>query len=533
MIYKHLCLFVLILLSACTPETASTIRENELNSNRIIYGLTVDVSGIDPQVNQSSEMGIVLRSVYDTLVYRHPETLEFVPGLASSWEISEDELIYTFHLRNDVKFHDGEVFNAQAVAANLDRILDPETQSQLSKFKLGPFASYNVIDDFTIQIILAEPYAPLLDSFSQIYLAMASPKALAEYNTLTYQYHQVGTGPFIFVEYLPGDRIVIRRNPDYAWGPDFYEAVTPESVNEIEFRFFTDPATRAIALESGDVQIMGELLPVDARALNNNSSIQVVPSEIPGQPSQFYFNTLRPHISNLAVRQALIYAVNREAIINAVFQGESPIAWGPLSRSTLYYNRAIVNLYQYNLSQSQGILSSLGYSDTDSDGVLDLDGEPFELRIIVPPWGMTPDIVSLLQDQWKSLGVKTALVPVSGFVALIEQIKSGNWDLVAFNSFGLDPVFLNPGYMSDGSSHWTGYANTELDNMLREASRTIDPAIRYNLYGQAQIMIMDQALILPIRDYVNYNAYRLELENLQFDPYGWYPLLHNLRFRQK
>ena len=118
----------------------------------LVYGLTLNVSGIDPHINRSTELGIVLRNVYDTLIYRHPDTNAFVAGLAQSWEISDDGLVYDFSLRNDVMFHDGTPFNADAVAANFARIFDDTVASQRSRFLLGPVSSYQVIDEFTFRL---------------------------------------------------------------------------------------------------------------------------------------------------------------------------------------------------------------------------------------------------------------------------------------------------------------------------------------------------------------------------------------------
>ena len=214
---------VLFTLAACLPELQS--RESSAG-RRLVYGLTLQPSGFDPHIHRSSELGIPLRQVYDTLVYRNPTTREIVPGLAREWTISADGLRYTFNLREGVTFHDGTPFNAQAVAANLDRITDPATASQRAVFMLGPYTGYELLDNYTITLILSAPYSPLLDSLAQVYLGIASPTALSEYSINRYQFHQVGTGPFLFVELVPGERVVLRRNPDYAWGPSFYQPRT-------------------------------------------------------------------------------------------------------------------------------------------------------------------------------------------------------------------------------------------------------------------------------------------------------------------
>jgi peptide/nickel transport system substrate-binding protein len=521
-----LCLITVAVLTSCMPVS----RGQDVNSNRVIYGLTLSPSGFDPHINESSEIGIVLRQVYDTLVYRDPETGQFVPGLAESWAISDDQLSYTLSLKQDVLFHDGTPFNAQAVAANLDRITNPEIRSQRAVLLLGPYAGYEVIDEHTITIRLSIPYGPFLDGLSQVYLGMASPAAFNEYSTMRYQFHQVGTGPFIFAEYIPDTRLVIRRNPVYNWGPSFYEIPSENAIEEVEFRFFTDPSTRLPALESGDVHIMGEIPPIDARALTGSGQIQLIPVGIPGQPLQFLINAQRAPTNNPVFRRALIQATNRQAITDAIFQGFSPIAWGPISRETQFYNRELANTYNFDAQQARAFLATLGYTDIDNNGYLNSASGDVEVVIIVPPWGFVPAVTQLIQDQWRSIGIRAVLRAVPDFPSLLAEIEKGEYNLVAFNSFGLDPAFINSYYVTNGVRNWTRYSNPQLDTLLSQAITQLDPEVRRALYYQVQQGIMDEALILPIRDYVNLNAARATIQNLHFDAYGWFPLLANAQY---
>ena len=514
----------LLILVSCATQSDN----NAESPKKIVYGLTLEVSGFDPHVNRSSELGIVLRQVYDTLIYRHPENGDFVAGLATSWEISDDRLIYTFNLRDGVTFHDGTTFNAQAVGANIDRIFASETNSQKSLVLLGPLSRYEIVDDLTIRFYLTEPYAPFLDAFSQVYLAIASPKALEEYTTLTYQFHQVGTGPFIFEEFLPGERILLRRNLNYTWGPEFYQPLSDSAVDTIEYRFFTDAPTRGAILEANEAQIMGELLPSDARAFSGNSAIRLIPVGIAGQPLQYYFNTQNQPTDDLAVRQALIYATNRTLIVDSIFQGFSPIAWGPLSSTHPNYHRGLINLYTNDLTLAQELLMSAGFEDSDADGILERDGEPLEIIILTPPWGLLPQVSQLLQDQWRSIGIRAIIEPAPGFVSLLEKIQSGNYHLVAFNDFSLDGSILNSAFLSESPNNWANYENEELDTILISALSEPDATTRRQLYRRAQEIIMEQALILPIRDYVNINATTEYVNGLIFDPYGWFPLMYNV-----
>ena len=499
------------------------------HGNRIVYGLTLNPSGFDPHIHVSNELGIPFFSVYDTLVYRHPQTMDFVPGLAERWEMSPDGLNWTFTLRRGVKFHDGTPFNAQAVAANLDRITNPELGSGKARALLGPYAGYTIADDYTITLHFSEPFAPLLDGLSQVYLGMASPKALQEHSKNTYQWHQVGTGPYMLEEIVPGDHIILRRNPDYVWGPVFYAEATAQSVDTVEFRFYEDPATRSLALESGEVQVIGELLPTDAELLLGNTQLRILRAPIPGLPQQFFFNLKRAPTDDVAVRKALLHATNRTAIVDAVFQGQSPVAYGPLTSVTPYYDPAVETLYPFDPAFAQSLLQGAGWGDADGDGIWDKDGEPLQLTMVFASWNQTPEVAQLLQSQWRDIGIEVELIRVPDFPTLRDYAQRGDFNLIAFYDFGVDASLLNRFYMSGASGNWSGFSDAELDGWLQEAVRQVDPETRAGLYMSAQQRIMEQAVVLPIREYVNLVGSTARLDGLIFSAQGWWPLLRNLQ----
>ncbi|MBN2305246.1 MAG: hypothetical protein JXQ72_12245 [Anaerolineae bacterium] len=523
-----LCLAAVIFLVLVLQDDS----ESGDDGNRIVYGLTLNPSGFDPHINASNELGIPFFSVYDTLVYRHPQTMEFVPGLAEEWSMADNGLSWTFQLRRDVTFHDGDPFNAQAVAVNLDRITNPDIPSQKARGLLGPYTGYTIVDDFTITLELSEPYAPLLDALSQVYLGVASPKALSEYSKNTYQWHQVGTGPYRLDEVVPGDHIILKRNKDYAWGPVFYAPASDQSLDTIEFRFYEDAPTRSLALEDDQVQAIGELLPADAERMIGNPALRVVPVPIAGMPQQFFFNTQRAPTDQLAVRQALLYGTNRTAIANAVFQGQSPVAYGPLTSVTPFYDPVVETKYPYDPDFARSLLQGIGYQDSDGDGILERDGEPLTVRITFAPWNQMVDVAQLIQSQWRELGIEAELDLVSNFPDLIARADSGEYNLIGRYDFGVDASIITPYYLSDGLNNWSGYSDGELDDWLREAVRQPDPAMRAQLYKSVQGRIMDEAVILPIREYVNLNGTTARLDGVIFSGQGWWPLLRNFQLTQ-
>ncbi len=495
---------------------------------RIVYGLTLNPSGFDPHRNASNELGIPFFSVYDTLVYRHPQRMDFVPGLAERWQMSPDGLNWTFTLRQGVTFHDGEPFNAAAVGVNLDRIMNPELASQKAKFLLGPYTGYTVVDDYTITLHLSEPYEPLLDALSQVYLGIASPKALAEYTNNTYQWHQVGTGPYKLVEVVPGDHLILERNPDYAWGPIFYAPVSEQSIDVVEFRFYTDAATRGLALESGEVQIIGDLLPTDAELLAGNPRIRIVPARVPGLPQQFFLNTQRGVLTEQAVRQALIYATNRAAIVGTVFLGQSPVAYGPLNSITPFYDPTVESMYPYDPDLARSLLQGVGFGDEDGDGWLDRGGEKLQLTMVFAPWNQMADVAQLIQSQWRDVGIEVELKQVPDYPTLVEVAGSGEYDLIALNDTGVDASLLNRFYHSEGSSNWARFSDPELDQWLESALIQPDPALRAQYYQAAQLRIMEQAVVLPVREFVSINGTSSRLDGVIFSAQGWWPLLRNI-----
>jgi peptide/nickel transport system substrate-binding protein len=513
--------FLGALLIACIPPTPTP--------RRLIYGLTLAPSGIDPHINASSELGIPLTSVYDTLIYQDPATGEFVPGLAESWSISEDRQTYTFILRRDVKFHDGTPFNAAAVKANLDRIADPNTKSQKAVFMLGPYEKTEVIDEYTVAIHLREPFAPLLDSLSQVYLGMASPAALQQWGA-DYQLHQVGTGPFRFIEYIPSDHLTLARNPDYRWGPRVFAHSGPAYLDEIVFRFYTDPATRAVALESGQADIMGEVPPLDAQRLAQDPRFQLLAVPIPGMSLQFFLNTTRPPLDDVRVRQALLYATDRTAIVSSIFSGLSPAAYGPLTRVTFGYDPAVETMYPYDPTRAAQLLDEAGWLQAGE--LRQKDGQPLHLEAVIMGFGYVPEIVQLLQVQWRELGVDLHVRQVP-YGALLEAGHSGAVHLIPFFLSGTDPDLLRSFFRSDAAFNWSKIVDLELDAWLDQGARMADLTVRRELYSKVQRRIMEAALVLPIRDYVNLNVAHARVQGLRYDARGWFPWLADVSFETR
>jgi peptide/nickel transport system substrate-binding protein len=509
-----------LLLSACSPAPSG--------ATSMTYGLTLAPTGIDPHLNASSELGIPLSSVYDTLVVQNPETGEFVPSLADKWSISPDGRTYTFTLRHGVRFHDGTSFNAAAVAANVNYILDPDHHSQKAIFMLGPLDSVEVIDDYTVALHLKAPFAPLLDSLSQVYLGMASPAALTKWGPSDYQFHQVGTGPYRFVEYVPNDHITLAANPDYAWAPSVYRQTRP-GIETITFRFYVDSATRALALENGQVDILGEIPPQDAQRLTKADRFRLYPIPIPGQPLEYFFNTRLSPTDDLKVRQALILGVDRTSIVRTVFGPYSPVAQGPLAANSLGFASEFA-FPEYDLAAAEQLLEAAGWMKEPVTGQRSRNGTALNLHIVAPDWGSNPEVAQLIEAAWKSLGAEVSLEIAPGFGQLKSLQQEGKYNAIGLNFFGTDPDQLRPFFAGHGIYNWTGLQDPAIDDLLNQASQlSLDPAARMKSYATLAQKVREDALLLPIRDYVDLVVANSRVQGLRFSAQGWFPFLIDLR----
>lgn len=518
-------------LSSAT-SSASPRSEVPASGGVLRYGLTLPVSGIDPQIHANSELGIALSSVYDTLVVQDKDG-SFHPSLAEKWEVSPDGKTYTFTLRKDVRFHDGTPFNATAVVANLNRIADPATKSQKAVFLLGPYEGSDVVDDYTLHIRLEQPYSPLLDGLSQVYLGMASPAALARWGD-QYQFHQVGTGPFRFVSYQQGQSLVLERNPDYSWAPSIRGHQGPAYLDRIEFRFYADQATRLPALLAGQADVMGELPTTDAQQLQigaNADKFKLYPAAVPGESVQFFMNTTLPPLDDVRVRQALLYLADRTSLVKAIFGQWSPVATGPLAAVTRWSLGSALTTpdYPYDPAKGKALLAEAGWADSNGDGVLDKAGQKLVVKGVLMSWGDLPAIGTILQSQWKAAGVQLDLEQMP-YPAALEAGRNGVVHLDPFSSSGTDPSSLCTFFCGGniGAFNWSRVNDPEVNAWLGQAQELSKAEDRAALYLNVQQRVMDQAWTFPIRDQVNLNAASARVQGLTYDVQGWFPVLYDV-----
>lgn len=525
-------LVLCLAMAAFAPGCALGNDDSEVGQGPVIvYGLPVQPAGLDPHLHPGHVTAIPLRQVYDTLLYRHPLSRDVVPGLAREWSLSDDGRVLHLLLREDVVFHDGTSLNAAAVAANLARILSSDADDADLAALRRRFERLRIVDDYRIEIILRQPWSPLANALTRPAFAIAGAQALEEWSAARYQFHQVGSGPFRLEEYTPGRRILLRRNPHHAWGPEVRQDGAGDAIDAIEFRFFTSAGARSQALRAQEVQVMGGLQPDEVPAVEAADGYRTVFVPVPGQPLQFMFNTIRYPTTLRGLRQALIFLSNRNAIAVEDGRPVAPVAWGPLAESTLFSYTGLRGLYAQDRQQAEALLAAAGIRDADEDGWLEIDGASLQLDLLLPADPALLRAAGLLSEQWRAAGIRTRLISAPTALALREAVAQGDYHLVAQAAAGYDPGWLYDHFANDGALNWSHVRDEELDALLRDALATSDERLRFGLYARAQQIIMDLALILPLREQVNIVAVDERLQGLAWDATGLIPWLKGLAWR--
>jgi peptide/nickel transport system substrate-binding protein len=531
--------------AAETPETAATsappateaaspspIPTTVPKGGKLVFGLAWEPAATDPHVTGSDEGRIVDRLVFDTLVWKTPDGT-FTPGLATSWEISDDGLSYTFHLRDDVTFQDGTPFNAEAVKYNFDRIVDPATKSEMASSLITPYESSEVVDEYTVMIHLKEAFAPFMTYLALPYLGMVSPTAAEKWGE-DFDDHLVGTGPFIFKEWVRGDHWTLVQNPDYNWAPEGLGHQGPAYLDEITIKFIPESTVRLGTVQTGETDAIYDVPTEDFQKLANDPAYTTYEGFLRGTPVSIAMNVTRPPLDDLKVRQALEYAIDRQAIVDTLFLGVYPAAYGPLSPGTLGYWAGAEDMYGHDPAKAESLLDEAGWVDTDGDGIRDKDGQPLELWWPTFQYQRMDQLAQMVQAQLKEVGISLKVEALT-FPAIYDAWNKCEHNLVHFG-FGLpDPDDLATVFLSSNvGAGWacTCVKNDQLDELLKQGRATTDEDERSAIYTEAQQLIMDQAWEIPIRLWTYTVAARANVKGLAMDFDGLVPLFYDVYVEQ-
>lgn len=477
-----------------TPKKGGTLR--------IGFGL-VEPTSLDPQNHSSTPTGNLVGMIYDSLLTQDPYTSQYIAGpLTESFEVSPDQLKWTFHLKKGITFHDGTPFNAQAVRKDYERALDPAAKSQVTGIYLPPKATFDTPDDYTFIVSSPQPYGPMASHlFWDSFFGISSPAARAKYGA-DYDRHPTGAGPFKFKEWVAGDHITLERNDAYTWGAPFLKNKGPAYLDSIFIKIITETNTIISGLQSGDIDVAS--LPnqfYDDFAKDKNFQLLTRPS---GALTCLGWNLDRWPFTDLPTRQALMYGFDRQRFLTVMEGGHGRAMYGTIVPALPYYWPGEQTEGQkYDLAKAKAMLKAAGWSEPNKDGVIEKDGKPFKVTMAAGGTDANVRFSSLVADQAKQLGIGVQVVTLEA-ATLTARLNAGDYDLFQFGYDTVDPDILTfffaasqiplngkPGLNRSrvNDPKFEDLLNKQRTILGDDRKKAVEDAVRY---------MMQQAIILPL-----------------------------------
>jgi peptide/nickel transport system substrate-binding protein len=458
-----------------------------------------DAVELDPADVTDGESVTVMNNIFEGLVRYKPGSTEVEPCLATSWDTSTDGLVWTFHLRQNVKFQDGTPFNADAVVFSYERQRDPKHPfHQYGKWEywgwcFSEIAKTEKVDDATVKITLSQPFAPFLSTMAMFTMDIVSP---TNCNKLKDQWfaHPVGTGPFSFVEWVKGDHITLEKNTSY-WG-------TAPTIDKLVFRVIDDPSSRYLALQKGEVQGMEFPSPDDLPKITQDTNLTVMSepglnvgylamnmgTDTPGYQKQF---------GDVRVRQAINYAINKQDIVNQLYKGTASAAVNPIPPTLWGYNDAVQD-YTYNPAKAKELLKAAGYPNGFKTNLWAMP--------VSRPYMFDPKaIATAIQADLKAVGIDAEIVTYD-WGTYLKKTEAGEHAmcLLGWTADYADPddflyVLLDSDAATVGSAgNVAFYRNPTVHSLNKQAQMTTDFNKRVDLYKQVQVIVHNDAPWVPL-----------------------------------
>jgi peptide/nickel transport system substrate-binding protein len=477
----------------------------------LVVGLVAEPVNLDPAQVTDLNSNRVGRRIVETLVTFPDESTQVVPGLAESWTVSKDGLRYTFKLRQGVRFHDGSPFNAEAVKDSIERQINPEHPfHKLGKY---PFANYffgnvkavEVVDPSTVEFVLKEPRASFLAVLTAGAASIVSPTAVKKFGA-DYALQPVGTGPFKFASWERGQRVVLEKNPGY-WR-------FPVKLDRVVFRPIVEDQARLTELLTGALDLIVGTPPDYVGQLESNPKVTLL-KQVGAHVWYLGINNQKKPFDDKRVRQALNYAVNKEAIVRDVLKGTGSLSAGPVLPKT-WGADAGLKPYPYDPERARKLLAEAGHPNG------------FNTTLWVPESGsgmQSPVAMStVIQSNLKAVGVTVTLQTME-WGAYLAKLRSKEQDLFALSwmAGNEDPDMVM--YPLLHSSQWTPngpnralYKNEKFDELLHQARLTTDEKKRADLYRQAQRILVDDAPWIFVDHEIQTAAHAKRVQGFKLHP---------------
>ncbi len=481
--------------AACLLLDAHSAHAEANKNAKITIGWAGPFDTLNPATTGARNVGPIAVNIFDTLVWLTPE-FQVTPALATRWDMSADGKTYTFTLREGVSFHDGTPFDAAAVVANFDYISDKTTQSKISASLLGPCTKAVAVAQYSVAITCTTPYAPLLTQLGEPYLAMQSPAAIKQYGA-DLGLHPVGTGPFAFVSYTAGQQLVLKRNDDYRWNPPATKHQGPPDIAQITFQIVSSPQARVSQFQAGQSEMIQDVPGVFWNALTKMDRFSALPVPITGMGVFAPINAGSGATADVAVRRAILHAVDRKGVEQLADAGAYPTNATPLMPAMPGYDKSLEDMYPFDPAKAEALLKGAGWNRNGD--FYEKEGRRLEVKLVAISTSTSyPPLAQAIQGYLRKIGMD-ASVQLLATPAWLQAMINGEAALGIAQYIAVDPDALRLWFTPGQYFNWSHFENAALTELIMRGQQETDPAKRAPLYAQAQRIIMEQAITLPLR----------------------------------
>ncbi len=521
----------LLILSVCCllagPIPATAAEEAPVAGDWLISHLGSEPATLNPITATDVYAQNIDDYVYESLLKRDEKTMQLVPVLAESWEISADHLQYTFHLKKNIRWQDGQPFTARDILFSFERIKDPKVDAAHLRNYYQDIERLEVIDDHTVRYHYRIPYFKALEFCGGIPILPAHLfKDGDNFNQHPIGRQPVGTGPYRLLHWETGKEIVLIRNEAY-WGEKPY-------LNRIVFKIITDSTVALQVLKQGGLDFMG-LRPIQwvrqTQTARFEENFQKLKYPLPSY-SYIGWNMRRPLFADRTVRLAMTLLMDREMILEKVLFGLGTVVNGTFYINSPEYDHNL-KPHPYDPKAAAALLKAAGWEDHDGDGVLDREGTPFAFEFLISAGSKFGEqIATILQENLKGVGIKMDIRKLE-WAVFVQRIEEHNFDACTMGwslGWDTDPYQLWHSSQADNKgSNFVGFHNEEADRLIEAARKEFDPQKRREMYRRFSKILYDEqpytflfttdALVAVARRFHNVVVYPMGLTPRQW----WVP----------
>ncbi|HDM79089.1 MAG TPA: peptide-binding protein [Deltaproteobacteria bacterium] len=512
--------------SVSGKENAAIDYTNPVNGDWLVRHLPAEPSTLNPILVTDVYGSQIDGELFDSLIRRDPKTLEFIPQLASSWEISPDHLVYTFHLRKDACWHDGKPFTANDVKFSYDKIMDPKVDAAPLRNYYRDIKKVEVLDPYTVRFTYSQPYFRALEFCGGLPIVPAHIFGNEDFNQHPFGRDPIGTGPYKFVKWDTGKEIVLERNEKY-WGKKPH-------IDKIVYKIITDNTVAFQVLKQGGLDLMS-LRPIQwvkqTRSKRFKKHFRKLKYFLPSY-NYIGWNMRRVYFKDKRVRRALTMLVDRQGILKDILYNLGVVVTGPFYINSPAYDKSI-KPYPYDPQRAEKLLAEAGWIDHDGDGIRDKDGTKFSFEFLISAGSKFAEQLStILKESLKRHGIHMTIRRLE-WAVFIQQIDDRQFDACTLGwSMGWesDPYQIWHSSQAKKGSNFVGFVNKEADEIIEKARREFDSKKRNEMYHRFHRIIHEEqpytflftmnALVAVDKRFQNVNVYPMGLEPREW----WVPV---------